>query len=93
MNGKGEDDPRPVGAPDPFYRWCVGAGAKVFREEIKERLIRQYAIGVSNGAERVGKCISFEAAQLPSHVAASPDVIKAYCELLRMQCVQDMCQV
>ena len=60
MNGKGEDDPRPVGAPDPFYRWCVGAGAKVCREEIKKRPPQQYANGASNGAERMGKCISFE---------------------------------
>ena len=93
MNWKGEDDPRPVGAPEPLYRLFVGAGAEVFREEIKQRLPRQYAIGVSNGAERMGKCISFEAVQLPGNVAASPDVINAFCELLRMQCVQDMCQV
>ena len=93
MNGKGEDDPRPVGAPDPFYRWCVGAGAQVFRPEVRKRLPQQYAIGVSNGAERLGKCLAFVAAQLKSLAALGPDVINAYCELLRMQCVRDMCQV
>ena len=93
MNGKGEDDPRPVGAPEPFYRWCVGAGARVFDADAKKRLPRQYAIGVSNGAERMGKSTAFDAAQLPGHIWLSPDVRNAYMELLRMEAVQDMCQL
>ena len=93
MNGKGEDDPRPVGAPEPFYRWCAGACARVFEADAKKRLPRQYAIGVRNGAERMGKCTAFDAAQLPGHVFMSPDVMNAYMELLRMETVQDMCEV
>ena len=63
MNGKGEDDPRPVGSPDPFYRWCAGACARVFEADAKKRLPRQYATGVRNGAERMGKATAFDAAQ------------------------------
>ena len=93
MNGKGVDDPRPVGAPDPFYRRCVGAGARVFEADAKKRLPQQYAICVSNGAVRMGKSTAFDAAQLPGHVWLSPDVRNAYMELLRMEAVQDMCQL
>ena len=88
MNGKGVDDPRPVGAPDPFYRRCVGAGARVFEADAKKRLPQQYAICVSNGAVRMGKSTAFDAAQLPGHVWLSPDVRNAYMEI-----VQDICQV
>ena len=93
MNGKGEDDPRPVGSPDPFYRWCAGACARVFEADAKKRLPRQYATGVRNGAERMGKATAFDAAQLPGHVFLSPDVENAYMRLLRMQSVLDMCKV
>ena len=93
MNGKGEEDPRPVGAPEPFYRWCFGSGAKVFEEPVKAKLPNQYAIGVRNGAQRMGKCTAFDAAQLPNLVWLGPDVENAYPSLKRMETVQDMCRV
>ena len=91
MNGRGEDDPRPVGGPELFYRWCVGAGAKVFEEDAKKKLLpHQFSIGGRNGAERMGRCTAFDAAQLPHHVWLSPDEENAYQTLLRIEAVQDM---
>ena len=66
--GLGAQDPRPVGAPDPFWRLSVGAGVKTFDSKIKQQLPPQYAVGVSNGAARMRKCMTFDAAQLPRHV-------------------------
>ena len=46
------DDPRPVGAPDPLYRWAVGTVMRSNRDKVATRLgVDQYAIGVSAGAE------------------------------------------
>ena len=68
--GSGEEDPRPVGAPEPFWRWSVRAAKKVCEPFTKAKLIpHQFAIGVPNGAERMGKRTAFDAAQLDDHTA------------------------
>ena len=92
--GSGEEDPRPVGAPDPFWRWCVRAGVQVFESHLCRKLApHQYAIGVSNGAQRMGKATAFDAAQLLRHVWLPPDVKNAFMELDREENVKDMCMV
>ena len=60
---------------------------------MKAKLPNQYAIGVRNGAQRMGKCTAFDAAQLPNLVWLGPDVENAYPSLKRMETVQDMCRV
>ena len=88
------NDPHPVGAPDPFWRWCVRAGVQVFESHLCRKLApHQYAIGVSNGAQRMGKATAFDAAQLPRHVWLPPDVKNAFMELDREENVKDMCMV
>ena len=92
--GRGADDPRPVGSPEPFWRWAVGAGRQVVQSPTKRLLYpHQYAIGVSNGAEKMGKQTSFDAAQLPNHQFGIPDVRNAYNELDREEACNDMCEV
>ena len=92
--GSGAEDPRPVGAPDPFWRWSVRSGVQVFEKLLRRKLApHQYAIGVSNGAEKMGKAMSFDAAQLPGHAIGSPDVKNAYNELKRKEAVNDLCKL
>ena len=52
-------------------------------------LPHQFAIGVRSGAEKMGKRTSFDAAQLPNHQWAIPDVYNAYPELDREEAVSD----
>ena len=92
--GRGPDDPRPVGSPEPFWRWAVGAAIKVVEAHTKKLLLpHQYAIGVPSGAEKMGKRTSFDAAQLPNHQWLIPGVFNAYNELDREEAVNDMCEV
>ena len=91
--GRGDDDPRPVGAPEPFWRWSVGSANKLLEAHAKKVLHpHQFAIGVSSGAEKMGKLTSFEAAQLSEHAWVIPDVKNAYCELDREETVSDCCE-
>ena len=91
--GRGDDDPRPVGAPEPFWRWSVGSANKLLEAHAKKVLHpHQFAIGVSSGAEKMGKLTSFEAAQLSEHAWVIPDVKNAYCELDREETVNDCCE-
>ena len=71
--GSGELDPRPVGAPDPFWRWSVRSAKKVYEHATKAKLLpHQFAIGVPNGAERMGKSTAFDAAHLHFWPGSAP---------------------
>ena len=54
---------------------------------------RQFAIGVSSGAEKMIKQTSFHAAQLSRHQWLIPDVYNAYMKLDREEACNDMCEV
>ena len=83
-NGRGPEDPRPVGNPESSWRWAVGACNKVVEAHSKKLLLpHKFAIGVRSGAEKMGKRTSFDAAQLPKHQWLIPDAYNASNELDR----------
>ena len=63
-------DPRPVGAPDPFWRWSVGAAvASVQAKAAKWFGSVQLTIGVPAGAEVMAHATRRDAAQNPGHIS------------------------
>ena len=91
-NGRGPDDLRHLGCPEPSWRWTVGAGNKVVEAHSRKPLLQhQFAIGVRSGAEKMGKRTSFDAAQLTKQWLI-PDVYNAYNELDREKAVNEMCE-
>ena len=61
--GKGEEDPRTVGAHDPFWWWSVRAGTNIFehRSKLCKLLLYQFATGVPTGNGLLGKYTTFDA--------------------------------
>ena len=83
-----------VGAPDPFWRWSVRSAKKVYEHATKAKLLpHQFAIGVPNGAERMGKATAFDAAQLEFLLWLSPDIFNAFMELLRKVVIEEQCRI
>ena len=80
------DDPRPVGSPEPFYRWAVGALIDA-RKEKAARILgpSQFAIGVSGGSEAMVHACTLDA----KLTFLSPDVMNAYGEVKRSEFCAD----
>ena len=84
------DDPRPVGAPDPLYRWAVGTVMRMSKDRVAAKLgLDQYAIGVSAGAEAMVLAGRMDAEQRPEYTSAQGDVRNAYNEMCREAALEE----
>ena len=84
------EDPRPVGSPEPFYRWAVGALIDTRKEKAARELApAQFAIGVSGGSEAMVHACTLDATENPELTFMSPDVKNAYGELDRAEFCAD----
>ena len=84
-------DPRPVGAPDPFWRWAVGAAvASVKAKAAKLFGTVQLAIGVPAGAEVMAHATRLDAVRNPGHIFMAPDIKNAYNSLDRVEAIPDL---
>ena len=67
---------------------------KVYEHGSKAKLQpHQFAIGVPNGAERLGKATAFDAAQLDFLLWSSPDILNAFMILKRKEALEDQCRL
>ena len=72
------EDPRPVGSPEPFYRWAVGGLFDTRKDKAAIELApAQFAIGVSGGSEAMVHACTFDATENPELALTSPDVRNA----------------
>ena len=86
-----ESDPRPVGSPEPFYRWATGSLVAARRAKTARELApNQFAIAVSGGSEAMIHAMTLDAIENPEMAFLSPDVANAYCELDREEGIEDL---
>jgi len=78
-------DPRPVGSPDPLYRWSCRSLLRLAAEKVAPDLLRggQVAVGVAGGAELLVLAYQYACREDQVRVRIDPDVANAYNDLER----------
>ena len=87
-------DPRPVGAPDPLYRWGAGTVMRMHLPKVAERLGEgQFAVGVSAGPETLVLAARMDAELYPGQSFVQGDIRNAYGDMERDAPLEEAAQI
>lgn len=88
------DDPRPLGAPDVFWRWTLGTVARCSAADARRYLgDTDYTIGVPAGYEAMCLAMRADVAEHPDVWNCQGDVRNAFNEMERMGALWEAAQV